>query len=66
MYNSNSQSNFKTSMLKSSLCDYIDACILVKGTITVPNTAAAGAAADNVNKKVIIKNCVLLTKIIIR
>ena len=66
MYNSNSQSNFKTSKLKSSLCDYIDACILVKGTITVPNTAAAGAAADNANKKVIIKNCVLLTKIIIR
>ena len=66
MYNSNSQSNFKTSKLKSSLYDYIDACILVKGTITVPNTAAAGAAADNANKKVIIKNCVLLTKIIIR
>ena len=28
-YNTNTQINFKTSMLKSSLCDYIDACILV-------------------------------------
>ena len=44
-------------MLKSSLCDYSDACILVKGTITVNNTAAAAAdAANNTNKKVIFKN----------
>ena len=28
-------------MLKSSLCDYSNAYILVKGNITVPNTAAA-------------------------
>ena len=52
-YNVNSQINFKTAMLKSSLCDYSDAYILVKGTITVNNTAAAGAAANNTNKKVI-------------
>ena len=32
---------FKTTMLKSSLCDYNDAYILVKGTISVNNTAAA-------------------------
>ena len=38
-------------MLKSSLCDYSDAYILVKGTIDVNNTAAQGAAADNTNKK---------------
>ena len=57
MYNTNSQLKFKTSMLKSSLCDYSDACILVKVTITVPNTAVAPAAADNINKKVIFKNC---------
>ena len=37
-YNVNSQIKFKTTMLKSSLCDYSDACILVKGTITVNNT----------------------------
>ena len=43
-------------MLKSSLCDYSDAYILVKGTITVDNTAAAGADAKNTNKKVIFQN----------
>ena len=32
-YNVNSQIKFKTIMLKSSLCDYSDAYILVKGTI---------------------------------
>ena len=31
--------------------------MLVKGTITVANTAAAGAAANNVDKKVVFKNC---------
>ena len=44
-------------MLKSSLCDYSDAYILVKGTISVNNTAAADADANNINKKVILKNC---------
>ena len=44
-------------MLKSRLCDYGDAYILVKGTITAPNTAAANADANNGNKKVIFKNC---------
>ena len=38
-------------MLKSSLCDYSDAYILVKGTIEVDNASAAGAAANNTNKK---------------
>ena len=37
-YNVNSQIKFKTTMLKSSLCDYSDAHILVKGTITVADT----------------------------
>ena len=44
-------------MLKSSLCDYSDAYILVKGTISFNDTAAQGAAANNTNKKVIFKNC---------
>ena len=56
-YNVNSQITFKTTMLKSSLCDYSDAYILVKGIITVNNTAAADADANNSNKKVIFKNC---------
>ena len=58
-YNTNSQVKFKTKMLKSSLCDYSDAYILVKGTITVNNTAAADADVNNTNKKVIIKNCAM-------
>ena len=56
-YNVNSQIKFKTTMLKSSLCDYSDAYILVKGTISVNNTAAQDAAVNNNNKKVIFKNC---------
>ena len=51
-------------MLKSSLCDYSDAYILVKGTISVNNTAAQGAAANNTNKKVIFKNCAPFTNCI--
>ena len=63
-YNVNSQIKFKTTMLKSSLCDYSDAYILVKGTITLTNTAAQGAAANNTNKKVILKNCAPFTNCI--
>ena len=44
-------------MIRSSLFDYSDAYILVKGTITVPNTTAAGAAVNNTNRKVAFKNC---------
>ena len=51
-------------MLKFSLCDYSDAYILVKGTISANNTAAAGAAANNTNKKVIFKNCAPFTNCI--
>ena len=55
-YNVNSQIKFKTAMLKSILCDYSDAYILVKETISINNTAAQGAA-NNIDKKVIFKNC---------
>ena len=64
-YNVNSQVKFKTTILKSSLCDYSYACTLVKGAITVNNTAAADADANNTNKKVIFKNCAPFTKCII-
>ena len=51
-YNVNSQIKFKTIMLKSSLCDYSDAYILVKRTIVVKGTIAAqGATANNTDKK---------------
>ena len=60
-YNANSDIKFKTTMLKSSLCDYSDTYILVKGTITVPSTTAADANANNVGKKVISNNCTPFT-----
>ena len=63
-YSPNKQIKFKTSMLRSILCDYSDAYILVKGNITVNNTAADGAAANNKNKKVILKNCAPFTNCI--
>ena len=44
-------------MLRSSLCDYSDAYILVKGNISVNNTAADDDATNNTNKKVKFKKC---------
>ena len=46
-YNENKSIRFKTPMLRSDLCDYADAYILVNGTITV--TAVAGA--NNIREK---------------
>ena len=63
-YNVNSQIKFKTTMLKSSLYDYSDAYILVKGTVTVNNTAASDAEANDTYKKVIFKNCAPFTNCI--
>ena len=56
-YYVNSQINFKTTMLKSSLCDYSDTYILVKGTITIAGDDAAARQADERDKGVIFKNC---------
>ena len=53
----NSNIEFKTSMIRSNLCDYSDAYILDKETITVTNMAALGEAVNNTNKKLILKNC---------
>ena len=57
----NTQIKFKTTMLKSSLYDYSDEYVLVKGNITVDNIDAAGVAANYTNKKVIFKDCALFT-----
>ena len=72
---------FKTTMLRSNLCDYADAYLLVKGTITItgnagaepnpnaPRTAAQLLAArqkDERDKGVIFKNCAPFTKCITR
>ena len=51
-------------MIRSSLCDYSDAYALVKGIVTVNNTAAADADANNTNKKIILKNCAPFTNCI--
>ena len=59
-YSPNKQIGFKTAMLRSSLCDYRDAYILVKGNISVNNTAAA----DNATKKVMFKNSAPFTNCI--
>ena len=48
---------FKTCMITSNLCDYRDSYIFVERTTAVLNTAAAGVAVNNTNKKVLFKNC---------
>ena len=55
---------FKTAMLRSSLCDYSDAYILVKGNITVNNNAGAGAGVNNFDKRVLFRNCAPFTNCI--
>ena len=50
--NVSNQIKFKTSLIRSHLCDHSNAYIHVKGTITVPNTGTA-AAPNNRNKSVI-------------
>ena len=52
IYNTNKQIRFKTSMLQSDFCDYSDAYIVVKGTITV-EVANDG---DKYNRSLILKN----------
>ena len=60
-YNANSQIKFKTTMLKSSLCDYSDAYILVKGKIKIRGAGddAAARQADERDKGLdkAFKNC---------
>ena len=51
-------------MLRSSLYDYSYAYKLVKGNISVNNTAVEGAAANYADKKVIFKNCAPFTNCI--
>ena len=58
-YNENKSIRFKTPMLRSNLCDYSDAYILVKGTITV-TAPGANNGANNIknkrNRSLILKN----------
>ena len=51
-YNTNKQIRFKTPMLRSDLCDYNDAYIVVKGTITVEGAENR----DKHNRNLVLKN----------
>ena len=58
-YNENRSIRFKTHMLRSSLCDYSDAYILVKGTIIVTapvDNNNANNIRDKRNRPLILKN----------
>ena len=59
---------FKTTMLRSNLCDYANAYILVKGTITITGAGDDDAAKqlDERNKGVIFKKCAPFTQCISR
>ena len=50
-YNENKSIRFKTPILRSNLCDYSDAYILVKGTITV-TASGVNNNADNIRDKI--------------
>ena len=58
-YNTHNQIEFKTLMLRSSLCDYSDAYILVNGTITITGAELDDATKglDERKKAAILKNC---------
>ena len=64
----NNDIKFKTTMLRSNLCDYADAYILVKGTITITGAGNDDATkqADERDKGVTFKNCAPFTKCISR
>ena len=64
----NTDVKFKSTMLKSNLCDYADAYILVKVTITITGVGDGDAVKrlDERNKGVIFKNCAPFTKCISR
>ena len=57
-YNANSQIKFDTSMLRSSLCDYSNVYILVKGTTTIAPVPPPAANPNNNDKEVVFKNYV--------
>ena len=65
-YDENQSIRFKTPMLRSDLCDYADAYILVNGTITVTAAAGANNIRDKKNRKLILKNNALFVSCITR
>ena len=59
MHNTSSQIKFKTSLLRSSLCDYSAAYILVSGTITI-----TGAENDDVARRLDERNKGVIYKLV--
>ena len=55
-YDENKSIKFKTPMLRSDLCDYSDAYVLVNGTITVTANAGANNIRGKKDRKLISKN----------
>ena len=57
---------FKTTMLRSNLCDYANAYIIVKGIITITGAGDDDAVKllDETNKGVVFENCPPFTKCI--
>ena len=53
-YNENKSIRFKTPMLRSDLCDYVDAYILINGTITVTASVGANNIRDKKNRTLLI------------
>ena len=62
-YNTNNDIRLKTTMLKSSSCDYSDAYILVKRRIKITGAGdtVAKRETDQRNKGVVFKNCAPFT-----
>ena len=61
IYNTNSNIRIKATVQKSSICNYSDAYILVKGRITITvSRRSASIPADERNKQVIFKNLLIL------
>ena len=65
-HNENKSIRFKTPMLRSDLCDYEDAYILVNGTITVTANAGANNITDKRNRPLILTNNAPLVSCITR
>ena len=63
-YGKNNQIKFKTSMIRSNLCDYSNAYVLVSGIATIGGEGEEDAAKllDERNKGVIFKTCASFTE----
>ena len=59
MYNKGNQIEFKTSMIRSNLCGFSDAYILISGT-----TMIDGSEDDDAARRAILKTCVSFTECI--